>query len=150
LIDIPEFIRLYQLRRRDCVLAIATASGVILLNITSGVLLAVILSIAELVWRLSNPTEEIQIKDCELIYRYDAPLCFTNAEHFRGRIRKLLMSHPEIQKIVIDGGGIGTIDTTATAMLEELQSELATQKIHLEFRDLRPQVKILLQRTNLL
>jgi sulfate permease, SulP family len=149
LIDIPEFVRLYQLRRRDCALAIATASGVILLDITSGVLLAVLLSIAELVWRLSNPTEEIQIKDCELIYRYDAPLCFTNAEHFRGRIRRLLMSHSELEKIVIEGGGIGSIDTTATAMLEELRAELALQKIHLEFHNLRPQVKTLLQRNNL-
>jgi sulfate permease, SulP family len=150
LIDLPGFIKLYRLRRSECALAAATASGVILLNITAGVLLAVVLSILELVWRLAHPTEEVRNMEQKLIYHYDGPLCFANAEHFRGRIRQLLVANPATRKLVVDGTTIGTIDATALAMLEELQSELAAQDIALELISLRPAVKRFLEESDLL
>lgn len=150
LIEIPEFVRLYRLRPSEFLLALATAAGVVLLDIPTGVLLAVVLSILELVWRLARPAEEVAFgKAEELTYRYDGLLCFVNAQHFGDRVRKLVATAPfPLKQLTVDATAIGLIDATAIGMLSELQVELKDQGIALTFLYVRPQVLALIQRSN--
>ena len=60
-----------------------------------------------------------------LVYRYDAPLFFANAEHFRSRVHVAIGENPgEERTVVLDLEGIGSIDTTAVDHLGLLLDEL--------------------------
>jgi SulP family sulfate permease len=104
LIDLPAFRRLAAFRRSEFVLAVCTCAGVLIFNILYGVLLAIGLSVAELLVRVGRPHDAIQglvpgmagmhdvddYPEAEMIpglvvYRYDAPLFFANAEDFSRR-----------------------------------------------------------------
>ena len=104
LIDIAAFRRLAAFRRNEFVLALSTCVGVLLFNILYGVLLAIGLSVADLLLRVGRPHDAIlgrvpgvagmhdvdDYPEAEtipglVVYRYDAPLFFANAEDFRRR-----------------------------------------------------------------
>jgi MFS superfamily sulfate permease-like transporter len=104
LIDVAALRRLAAFRRSEFVLALCTCAGVLLFNILYGVLLAIGLSVAELLLRVGRPHDAIlgrvpgvagmhDVDDYPeavtipglVVYRYDAPLFFANAEDFRSR-----------------------------------------------------------------
>jgi sulfate permease, SulP family len=135
LIDIPEFIRLYKFRLNEFGLAIVTLIGVIFTDITIGVIIAVGLSLLELLWRLLHPQVTVIDQDADsLIYRYDAPLCFANAENLRSGLMETVVDHPKIQKLILETKEMAKNDITAIDMLEELRIELFDRGIILETR----------------
>jgi sulfate permease, SulP family len=149
LIEIPEFIRLYRFRRSEFFLAIITTLGVLATDILVGVAIAIGLSVIELLSRLAHPHDAVQgtvpnlpglhdIDDWEgattipglVIYRYDAPLCFANAEDFKCRALRAIESEvTPVEWFVLNTEAIVEIDITAMDMLEELYDELAARKI---------------------
>ncbi|WP_310430139.1 sulfate permease [Chamaesiphon sp. VAR_48_metabat_135_sub] len=149
LIEIPEFIRLYRFRRSEFFLAVITTFGVLVTDILVGVEIAVGLSIIELLSRLAHPHDAVQgtvpnlpglhdINDWEgattipglVIYRYDAPLCFANAEDFKCRaLRSIDLEVTPVEWFVLNTEAIAEIDITAMDMLEELYDELAARGI---------------------
>jgi sulfate permease, SulP family len=149
LIEIPEFIRLYRFRRSEFFLAIITMIGVLITDILMGVAIAVGLSVIELFARLARPHDAVQgqvpqlpglhdINDWEgattipglVIYRYDAPLCFANAEDFKARaLRAIEAEVVPVEWFVLNTEAIVEIDITATDVLEELIDELMARKI---------------------
>jgi MFS superfamily sulfate permease-like transporter len=65
-----------------------------------------------------------------VLYRYDAPLCFANAEDFRRRaLAAIAAEHDAVAWFVLNAEAIVEIDITAADMLLELQEELAGQGI---------------------
>jgi sulfate permease, SulP family len=165
LIEIPEFIRLYRFRRSEFFLAIITTFGVLVTDILVGVAIAVGLSVIELLSRLAHPHDAVQgtvpnlpglhdINDWEgattipglVIYRYDAPLCFANAEDFKCRALRAIESEiAPVEWFVLNTEAIAEIDITAIDMLEELYDELASRGITFAMarvkRDLYAQLK---------
>jgi sulfate permease, SulP family len=165
LIEIPEFVRLYRFRRSEFFLAIITTFGVLITDILVGVGIAVGLSVIELLSRLAHPHDAIQgtvpnlpglhdIDDWEgattipglVIYRYDAPLCFANAEDFKSRaLRAIDLEVTQVEWFVLNTEAIAEIDITAMDMLGELYAELAARKITFAMarvkRDLYAQLK---------
>jgi high affinity sulfate transporter 1 len=104
LIDVAAFRRLFAFRRTELAIALATCLGVMSLNILYGVLVAIGLSVADLLVRVARPHDAIlgrvpglagmhdvddypgaQTVPGLVVYRYDAPLFFANAEDFRRR-----------------------------------------------------------------
>ena len=104
LIDLAEYRRLARFRRSELILALATAAAVLGLGVLYGVLAAVALSILDLTRRVAHAHDSVlgfvpglagmhDIEDYPdamsvpglVVYRYDAPLCFANAEDFRRR-----------------------------------------------------------------
>jgi len=67
-----------------------------------------------------------------LIYRYDAPLCFANAEHFRSRALAALEAEASaVRWFVLNAEAIVEIDITAADVLLELQNTLRQRGIRL-------------------
>jgi sulfate permease, SulP family len=133
LIDIPEFIRLYRFRRSEFGLAIITLLGVVFTDITLGVVVAVGLSMVELLWRLLHPQAIVKtVIDDTMIYRYDAPLCFANAEELRDGVMIAVKEFPQIQRLALETKSMSNSDVTAIDMLEELRNELLDRGIVLE------------------
>ena len=170
LIEIPEFIRLYRFRRSEFFLAIITTIGVLVTDILVGVAIAVGLSVIELLSRLAHPHDAVQgtvpnlpglhdIDDWEgattipglVIYRYDAPLCFANAEDFKSRaLKSIELEVTPVEWFVLNTEAIVEIDITAMDMLEELYDELATRGITLAMARVKQDLYAQLKRSPLL
>ncbi len=60
LVDLPGFRRLAAFRRNELLLALASLAGVLVFDILYGVLLAVALSVAEMLYRVARPHDAIQ------------------------------------------------------------------------------------------
>jgi sulfate permease, SulP family len=149
LIEISEFIRLYQFRRSEFLLAIITTIGVLITDILAGVAIAVGLSVIELLSRLARPHDAVQgtvpnlpglhdIEDWEnastipglVIYRYDAPLCFANAEDFKSRALAAIETEvAPVEWFALNTEAIVEIDITAMDILEELHDQLTARGI---------------------
>ncbi len=82
-----------------------------------------------------------------LIIRWSAPLFFANANQFRDRIRELVKAaDPPPQWVLVAAESITDIDTTAGAMLVDLDLELNAAGIHLAFAELQSGVRDMIER----
>lgn len=149
LIEIPEFIRLQHFKRSEFSLALITMTGVLATDILVGVGVAVGLSVIDLLARIARPHDAVLgeipnlqgLHDIEdwagattipglVIYRYDAPLCFANAENFKRRAIQAIESEiAPVEWFILNTEAIVEIDITAADILEELRRELASRKI---------------------
>ena len=149
LIDIEEFQRMRRFKRSEFRLALITLAGVLLTDILTGVGLAVALSAIDLFARLMRPNDAVMgevpnlaglhdVSDWPgattipglVIYRYEAPLCFANAENFRSRALQAIEAESSpVQWFVLNAEAILEIDITAADVLAELQKNLQEQGI---------------------
>ena len=149
LIDIPEFIRLYRFRRSEFILAILTTLAVLVTDILIGVGIAISLSVIELFARVARPHDAVlgtvpnmaglhDIEDWQgaktipglVIYRYDAPLCFANADNFKQRSLEAIEAETTpVEWFVLNMEANVEIDITAIDILTELRDELAARGI---------------------
>jgi high affinity sulfate transporter 1 len=149
LVDLPEFRRLLAFRRSEIGLALATTAGVLLTDILVGVVIAIALSVVDLVARIARPHDAVlgrvdgvsgyhDVDDWDgvttipglLIYRYDAPLFFANADDFRdSALLEIERAAEPVEWFVIQAEAIGRIDSSAAQMLEEFYTELTARGI---------------------
>jgi sulfate permease, SulP family len=149
LIDLGEFRRIARFRRSELVLALATTAAVLLLGVLYGVLAAVALSILDLLRRVARPHDGIlgyapgvagmhdidDYPDAKLVpglvvYRYDAPLFFANAENFQQRALAAVDASPTpVEWFVLNAEANVEVDLTAIDTLEELRAKLDGQGI---------------------
>jgi sulfate permease, SulP family len=145
LIDVQAFRRLAAFRRSEFVLALAACAGVLVFDILYGVVAAVGLSVAELLWRVGRPHDAIQglvpglagMHDVDdypqaetipglVVYRYDAPLFFANAQDFRRRALAAAGQGPGPARwFVLNTEANVEVDFTALEALEAVRAELS-------------------------
>jgi high affinity sulfate transporter 1 len=167
-IDLDGFRRLASISRSETLLAAVTTLAVITTDLLLGVLVALALSVVIMVSRIARPHDAIlgeghgldgwiSLEDERastltglLVYRFDAPLFFANAEYFRERLKKALADNPgEETYVILDFEGIGTIDTTAVDHLFALCDEMATEGMTLSLARANEDVEALLDRAGL-
>lgn len=166
LIDLGEFRRMLHFKPSEFRLAVVTLLGVLLTDPLVGVGLAVALSVIDLFARLMRPHDAVMgqvpdlaglhdVNDWEgartipglVIYRYDAPLCFANAEHFRSRALAAIAAETSpVQWFVLNAEAIVEIDITAADVLLELQKTLTEQGIVVGFARVKQDLYRQLQR----
>lgn len=145
LVDRAEFRRLGRFRRSELLIALATTVAVVLVGVLPGVLVAVGLSIVDLLRRVARPHDAVEgfVPDLAgmhdvadypqasvvpglLVYRYDSPLFFANAEDFLARARAAVAAAPTpVAWFVLNTEAIVEVDITAADALESLRAELA-------------------------
>ncbi|MBK9739207.1 MAG: sulfate permease [Actinobacteria bacterium] len=143
LIDIAEFRRLWAFRRREFLLAAFAVIGVLLFNILYGVLAAVALSVIELLTRVARPHAAVlgqspgiagwhDVDDYSasrqlpglVVFRYDSPLFFANAEDFSKRCRTAIEgAQPPACWFLLNMEGNTEVDITGLDALEDVRSE---------------------------
>jgi MFS superfamily sulfate permease-like transporter len=151
LVDVAGFRKLAAFRKTELLLALAALAGVVVLDILTGVLLAVGLSVAELLHRVARPHDAVQgfvpnlagMHDIDdypgattvpglLVYRYDSPLFFANAENFRRRALAAIAQQPDpVRWFVLNAEANVEVDSTGLDALEALRAELAGRGIEL-------------------
>ncbi|MER6562260.1 sulfate permease [Streptomyces sp. NPDC001027] len=149
MIDLAGFRRLASFRRRELLLALGCLAGVLALDILYGVIVAVGLSVAELLTRVARPHDAVEgvvpgvagMHDVDdypqartipglLVYRYDSPLFFANAEDFRRRALAAVdeQSAP-VRWFVLNTEANVEVDITALDAVEDLRRELVHRGI---------------------
>lgn len=149
MIDLAGFRRLASFRRRELLLAIGCLAGVLVLGILYGVLVAVALSVAELLSRVARPHDAVLglvpglagMHDVDdhprartvpglVVYRYDSPLFFANAEDFRGRALAAVAGETApVRWFVLNAEANVEVDITALDSVEALRGELTERGI---------------------
>lgn len=149
LIDVAGYRRLARFRLSEVVLAIATAAAVLGLGVLYGLLAAVVLSILDLLRRVAHAHDSVlgfvpglpgmhDIEDYPhaepvpglVVYRYDAPLCFANAEDFRRRALAAVDDNDgPVQWFVLNAEANVEVDLTALDGLDMLREELSRRGI---------------------
>jgi MFS superfamily sulfate permease-like transporter len=86
-----------------------------------------------------------------LVYRYDAPLCFANAENFRRRALAAIDAEPEPPRwFLLNAEANVEIDSTAAQTLESLHAELRRRGIVLALARVKQDLRLNLQAAGLL
>ena len=85
-----------------------------------------------------------------VLFRWDAPLFFANAELFSDRIRDAIAASPTpVRRIVVAAEPVTSVDVTASDSLAELLQSLTADGIELRFAELKDPVKDKLKRFGL-
>jgi high affinity sulfate transporter 1 len=149
LVDITAFRRLFRFRRTELGIAVAACAGVLAFNILYGVLVAIGLSVADLLVRVARPHDAIQglvpglagMHDIDdypeaqtipglVVYRYDAPLCFANAEDFRRRALAAADQQPQpLRWFVLNVEANVEVDFTALEAMDAIRDELTRRDV---------------------
>jgi MFS superfamily sulfate permease-like transporter len=154
-IDLVGARRLRRWRRSEFYVAMVAFSGVAVLGVLWGVGIAIALSLLVFVQRAWRPHDAVLARvdnlkgyhDVErypdarripglVLYRFDAPLFFANADYFRSRVRALARAGDPAW-IVIAAEPITDIDATAGEMLGGLDDELTAAGVVLAFAELK-------------
>ncbi|WP_334143890.1 SulP family inorganic anion transporter [Rhabdothermincola sp.] len=170
LIDLDGLRRLWRFRRSELVLALATTAGVLVVDILYGVLVAIALSMLDLLRRVARPHDAVlgrvpglgSLHDIDdypqaetvpglMIYRYDAPLFFANAEDFRQRALAAIEASPEpVEWFVLNVEANVEVDITGADALEALRADLARRGIRLGLARLKQDLRDDLEPTGIL
>lgn len=149
MIDLAGFRRLASFRRRELLLALSCLAGVLALDILYGVLVAVGLSVADLLVRVARPHAAVEglvpgvagmhdIGDYPgartvpglVVYRYDSPLFFANAEDFHRRALAAVDTQPQpVRWFVLNAEANVDVDITALDAVDALRRDLAARGI---------------------
>jgi len=149
MIDLAGFHRLAGFRRRELLLALGCLTGVLALDILYGVIVAVGLSVAELLTRVARPHDAVEglvpgvagMHDVDdypkartvpglLVYRYDSPLFFANAENFRRRALAAVDEQTApVRWFVLNTEANVEVDITALDAVDELRRQLTHRGI---------------------
>ncbi len=143
LVDMAGLRRLAAFRRSELLLALAATAGVLLFDILYGILVAVGLSVVELGARVARPHDAVlgfvpgvpgmhdvddypqaQTVPGLLVYRYDSPLFFANAQDFTRRALAAAAEAGPIDWFVLNVEAIVEVDITALDALESVRRQL--------------------------
>ena len=169
MVDFKGLFRIGQISKRELSIAVATLGGVLVFGILSGVIIGVLLTFIDLLYRITRPHTAVlgRIPGTEiygdferrpekedipgvLIIRVDAPLVFGNTEMIKEIITDLITEQKEpVHLVVLDLGASPIIDVTAADMIGELYSDLREQEIELKLAEASGQVRDVLRKAGI-
>jgi high affinity sulfate transporter 1 len=167
LIDLDAVRRLRRWRVSEFALSMVAFAGVAVLGVLWGVGLAIALSLLDFLRRAWRPHDAALARvdhlkgyhDTErypdarripglVLYRFDAPLFFANADFFRQRVLALARQDG-VRWVVVAAEPITDVDTTAGEILRTLNDELEAQGVELAFAECKDPVRDRLRRYGL-
>jgi MFS superfamily sulfate permease-like transporter len=169
MIDVGALRAFWRVRRADFALSVVAFLAVAGLGVIAGIALAVAFSLLDFIGRAWHPHDAVlgraegvkgyhdlaRYPDAKqvpglLLFRWDAPLFFANADSFRARVIALVdQAQPPIRWVVIAAEPITDVDSTAAGMIAELDRELVARDVELAFAELKDPVKDRLDRYGL-
>lgn len=164
LADWAGMLTLLHQRPVEFLLALASFVGVAAFGVIEGIVGAIALSMLVLVWNAWHPyhTVLVRVEGTEgyhdasrhpegrfvpglVIFRWDAQLFFANADLFREALLRAVQRAPTPTRcVVVAADAVNDVDVTASDMLAELDHELASRGIDLQFAGLKGHVRDLI------
>jgi high affinity sulfate transporter 1 len=169
LVEIRDLRRIYRMQRWEFWLSIGCFAGVALLGAIPGIGLAIVVAVLEFLWDGWRPHFAIlgRVEGLKgyhdiaryprasripglVLFRWDAPLFFANAELFRDHVLDAVAASPTpVRWIVVAAEPVTSVDVTAADMLAELDETLHAAGIQLCFAEMKDPVKDKLKRFGL-
>lgn len=170
LFEIVDLFRIFRIQQWEFWLSILCFSGVAVFGAIQGIALAVVLAVIEFVWDAWRPHYAVlgraegikgyhditRYPDAQripglVLFRWDAPLFFANAEFFQDCVLTAIENAPTpVRWVVVAAEPVTSADVTAADMLAELDRTLGRAGIELMFAELKDPVKDKLIRFGLL
>ena len=169
LIEVADLRRIYRIQRWEFWLSIVCTAGVAVLGAIPGIGLAIVIAVIEFLWDGWRPHSAVlgradgvkgyhdikRYPDARLVpglvlFRWDAPLFFANAELFRERVLDAVAASPTpVRWLVVAAEPVTSVDVTAADMVAELDEALQAAGIELCFAEMKDPVKDKLKRFGL-
>ena len=169
LIEVTDLRRIWRIQRWEFWLAMGCLLGVALLGVIPGIGLGVGAAVIEFLWDGWRPHSavlgrvdgvkgyhdiarhpEALVVPGLVLFRWDAPLFFANAELFRDRVLDAVAGSPTpVRWLVVGAEPITSVDVTSADTLDELDKTLHEAGIELCFAEMKGPVKDKLKRFGL-
>jgi MFS superfamily sulfate permease-like transporter len=169
IMDIGEMRRYWAWRRTDFLIAVTAMVGVLLTTVLAGMVLAVLLSVAFVLYRASRPYvaalgrmpgyratfgdlarhPEAEAIPGLVIVRLDAPLYFFNANVAKSQILELVAASPGSHGVLIDLAATADLDVTTADMLTDLITDLRARGIEVLLAQVKGPVRDRMRKTGL-
>jgi high affinity sulfate transporter 1 len=169
LVEVSDLRRIYRIQRWEFWLSIACFAGVAAFGAIPGIAIAIVIAVIEFLWdgwrphsavlgrveRVKGYHDITRYPDARLIpglvlFRWDAPLFFANAELFQKRVLQAVASAPKpVHWVVVAAEPVTSVDVTAADMVAELDDNLHAAGIELCFAEMKDPVKDKLKRFGL-
>jgi high affinity sulfate transporter 1 len=170
LVEVADLRRIYRIQRWEFWLSMGCFAGVALLGAIPGIGMAIVISVIEFLWDgwrphsavLGRPEGVPGYHDLKrypqarlvpglVLFRWDAPLFFANAELFQDRALDAVAASPTpVRWLVVTAEPVTSVDVTAADMLAELDQTLEAAGIELCFAEMKDPVKDKIKRFELL
>ncbi len=169
LFEFADLRRIYRIQRWEFWLSVACTVGVAVLGAIPGIGLAIVAAVIEFLWDGWRPHSAVmgrvagvrgyhdirRYPEAHLIpglvlFRWDAPLFFANAELFSARVQDAVASSPTpVRRLIVAAEPVTSVDVTSADMLAELRDTLSAAQIEWCFAEMKDPVKDKLRRFGL-
>ena len=169
LFEVSDLRRIYRIQRWEFWLSMTCFAGVAVFGAIPGISIAIVVAVVEFLWDGWRPHSAIlgrvegvngyhdiarypQARQVPglVLFRWDAPLFFANAELFRERVVDTVAHSPTpVRWLVIAAEPVTSVDVTAADTLAELDDNLRRANIELCFAEMKDPVKDKLKRFEL-
>ena len=166
LIEVSDLRRIYRIQRWEFWLAMTCFAGVAAFGAIPGILIAIVMAVIEFLWdgwrphsavlgrvdRVEGYHDIARYPDARLIpglvlFRWDAPLFFANAEFFHDRVLDAIARSPTPARwLVVAAEPVTSIDVTSADAICELDDALDAAGVELCFAEMKDPVKDKLKR----
>jgi MFS superfamily sulfate permease-like transporter len=169
LFEFADLRRILRVQPWEFWLSIVCFVGVAVFGVIPGIGLAVLLAVVEFLWDGWRPHHavlgrvdgirgyhdlkrypEARLVPGLVLFRWDAPLFFANAELFHQSVLNAVAQSPtKVRRVVVTAEPVTSIDVTSADMLDELEQSLREAGIELRFAEMKDPVKDKLKRFEL-
>lgn len=169
LFEITDLKRIFRIQQWEFWLSMACFAGVAVFGAIPGIGFAVVIAIIEFLWDGWRPHYAVLGRveglrgyhDIErypnaeripglVLFRWDAPLFFANAEQFQVRLLEAVGASPSpVRRVVVAAEPVTSVDVTSADMLRELTRTLGERGIALHFAEMKDPVRDKLRRFEL-
>ena len=161
LFEIGDLRRIYIMQRWEFWLSIVCFVGVAVFGAVTGIAIAILIAVIEFLWDgwrphsavlgridqvsgyhdISRHPDARQIPGL-VLFRWDAPLFFANAEFFRDKVGQAVAASPTpVRCLVVAAEPVTSIDVTAADLLMDVEAKLQAAGIELCFAEMKDPVK---------
>ncbi|HCF5615181.1 TPA: SulP family inorganic anion transporter [Pseudomonas aeruginosa] len=169
LIDVQALKGFWKLSRFEFSLCLLTTVGVLSVGVLPGIFVAVSIAVLRLLYYTYRPSDAVlgwmhgidgQVELAKypqattlpglVIYRFDAPLLFFNADYFKQRVLAVVDGSKRPNAVLLNAEAMTNLDISGLATLHEVQQILKAQGVHLSLARVTGQTLDLLQRSSML
>jgi MFS superfamily sulfate permease-like transporter len=166
LIEVSDLRRIHRIQRWEFWLSMTCFAGVALFGAIPGILIAIVMAVIEFLWDGWRPHSAVlgRVDHVEgyhdigrypgarvipglVLFRWDAPLFFANAEFFHDRVLAAIRDSPTpVRRLVVTAEPVTSIDVTSADAICELDDALRAMGIEMCFAEMKDPVKDKLKR----
>jgi MFS superfamily sulfate permease-like transporter len=161
LFELSDLARIYRIQRWEFWLSLGCTAGVAALGAIPGIGIAIVISVIEFLWDGWRPHfavmgrvdgirgyhdvkryPQARLVPGLVLFRWDAPLFFANAELFKQRVLDAVAASPTpVRRVVVAAEPVTSVDVTSADSLSELAQALHESGIELCFAEMKDPVK---------